>query len=1183
MYSHDYNGDGLITVDNANIRYTVNVVFEWDSDQCINVVKSISHGTGNSTPSIQLEEGQFLLAAHDWEAGVSSSDNPVKYSGTNYRILSELDIGSGIKLSGASLYPLNYTIASTGVEPCAYAKFINPEAVEMNSRNAIVEQGDFTLFTPEYYGGTLTADNANIDDTLNIIGEWDDANQAWVVANKYVGLPNGSSSIVITDGQIVISGLAVAGANDIGDGTQDNYDKLNTAQVGDKIVFSGISPTSGSTVSIAANVDFVNLSVDEGEEGGEVTGPVNLALNKTYQATATSSAHVANLTDGLNATDLSDGSWFGFKNATNGNTDSNGMGTVVVDLETKSNIDGIKMHIYAGENLASIAQPSYVNVYVSSNGTDYDQVGTLGLDSSATAAYWAELNDVAMTGRYVKFEVGPSGVSTWVFVNEIEIYGEEVTEKDKIDVETEYETTTESNVGNAVIDLGVRYNINKVEAVVEANDAEEAKLYVSLDGTNYVEACNVNLNEISTGKYQIELTDINAVGRYLKLEMKSTSSTIKFSNVNVCGTEYVQSESDNIALGTDYIATMAPGENFVASLTDGVASQVFQYGLNDSSWYGFIDSGDTATSNTTEDGKGIIILDLGGQAEVTGAAAHIFAGENDLGAVQPYAINVYVSEDGSFYDYIGTTTKSHGATAPYWSSVTADKPKYGRYVKLAVFLNAENEWAMLNEIQVYGTRLTSDEESEPDATSLITVTGTFNNWNATPNMKTTTDETVVRAELELEAGIHEFKILYGNTWYGNQVTITDSTSEEGLLLGTEGYNCTLDATKSGKYIFKFNKSTHTLNIYYGTDEKIDAAKPVIKTNPKSATYTYNARTTAMTVDASVTDGGTLTYQWYKNRNNSTTGATLIKNATEKTLRPATSSVGTYYYYCVVTNTNKNATGATVSTSTTGFAKIVTTKAANQITDVKATYNKTLATKSFRIVPVAKGTITYKTSNPKVVTVNAKGIITIKGTGTAYITITAGNDNYETVNKKAKVVVTKRANSITGVKAEYVKDISTKTFKLAPKANGTIKYKTSNSKTATVNAKGVVTIKGVGSAYITITAGNASYKTVTKIIKLTVVPKKTTLSSVKSNSKATLTVKWKKNSEATGYNIQYSTSSSFASKYTTTKTVNKSTLSTTIKNLKAGKKYYIRVRAYKKVGNYNYMGVWSSVKTCTTKK
>lgn len=60
-----------------------------------------------------------------------------------------------------------------------------------------------------------------------------------------------------------------------------------------------------------------------------------------------------------------------------------------------------------------------------------------------------------------------------------------------------------------------------------------------------------------------------------------------------------------------------------------------------------------------------------------------------------------------------------------------------------------------------------------------------------------------------------------------------------------------------------------------------------------------------------------------------------------------------------------------------------------------------------------------------------------------------------------------------------------------------------------------------------------------------------------------TVKWKKKTKITGYQIQYSTSSKFSMKNTKTVKIKKAkTASKKITDLKSSKKYYIRIRTYK---------------------
>ena len=80
-----------------------------------------------------------------------------------------------------------------------------------------------------------------------------------------------------------------------------------------------------------------------------------------------------------------------------------------------------------------------------------------------------------------------------------------------------------------------------------------------------------------------------------------------------------------------------------------------------------------------------------------------------------------------------------------------------------------------------------------------------------------------------------------------------------------------------------------------------------------------------------------------------------------------------------------------------------------------------------------------------------------------------------------------------------------------------------------------------------------------------------------------TVKWKKKTKITGYQIQYSTSSKFSMKNTKTVKIKKAkTTSNKITDLKSSKKYYVRIRTYKIVKKKKSYSSWSKKKNVTTK-
>ncbi len=92
---------------------------------------------------------------------------------------------------------------------------------------------------------------------------------------------------------------------------------------------------------------------------------------------------------------------------------------------------------------------------------------------------------------------------------------------------------------------------------------------------------------------------------------------------------------------------------------------------------------------------------------------------------------------------------------------------------------------------------------------------------------------------------------------------------------------------------------------------------------------------------------------------------------------------------------------------------------------------------------------------------------------------------------------------------------------------------------------------------------------------------TTITSVKAQSKA-FTVKWKKKSGITGYQIQYSTNSKFKKGNKSIKIKNAKTVSKKITKLKVAKKYYVRIRTYKIVKKKKSYSSWSKKKNVTTK-
>ena len=95
------------------------------------------------------------------------------------------------------------------------------------------------------------------------------------------------------------------------------------------------------------------------------------------------------------------------------------------------------------------------------------------------------------------------------------------------------------------------------------------------------------------------------------------------------------------------------------------------------------------------------------------------------------------------------------------------------------------------------------------------------------------------------------------------------------------------------------------------------------------------------------------------------------------------------------------------------------------------------------------------------------------------------------------------------------------------------------------------------------------------------PKSASIKKVKGAKKAIL-VTWKKVSGVNGYEIQVATDKKFKKNKKTVTIKKQKTTKTTVKKLKAKKKYYVRVRTYKMVNGKKVYSSWSKAKSVKTK-
>lgn len=175
-------------------------------------------------------------------------------------------------------------------------------------------------------------------------------------------------------------------------------------------------------------------------------------------------------------------------------------------------------------------------------------------------------------------------------------------------------------------------------------------------------------------------------------------------------------------------------------------------------------------------------------------------------------------------------------------------------------------------------------------------------------------------------------------------------------------------------------------------------------------------------------------------------------------------------------------------------------------------------------------------------------------------------------KGAKVVLSKTKYTYNGkVQKPAIKTIGGKTLKAG--TDYTVKW--SNSKP-----------KSVGPYTVTITGKGLFVGTTKATFKIN--PKGTKIKKLTAGKKS-IKVKWMKckkkmsSSRITGYQVQVATNKKFTKNKKTKKVKGYKKTTKTFKNLKGGKKYYVRVRTYKTIKGVKYYSPWSKVKKITTKR
>ena len=318
------------------------------------------------------------------------------------------------------------------------------------------------------------------------------------------------------------------------------------------------------------------------------------------------------------------------------------------------------------------------------------------------------------------------------------------------------------------------------------------------------------------------------------------------------------------------------------------------------------------------------------------------------------------------------------------------------------------------------------------------------------------------------------------------------------------------------------------------------------------------------------------YYWVQLFSTSETTFELIKTGSQTTTRSIS-----------VLNENLNLYGRKATNSTSSSYMNI----GNKGSYLYGIYNK----KSSYVYSVGVASdYTFSSSNISVIKINSDGTFNAVGEGNAIITIALKSnpavkftDNITVKllkptkvtgliaknQKTTKFDITWNLQSETADKYEvYMYNSKTKKYEKLGESSGNAGevYGLISGTTYKLKVRAVRTVNG-----------KTYYGPYSDVLKTTTATDKTKITKTKG-AKKKLTVNWKKISKATGYQVQVATDKKFTkNKKSVTISKNK-TISTTIKKLKGKKKYYIRVRTYRKVAGKKVYSSWSSVKNVKTK-
>ncbi|WP_337104181.1 S-layer homology domain-containing protein [Paenibacillus sp. YIM B09110] len=314
----------------------------------------------------------------------------------------------------------------------------------------------------------------------------------------------------------------------------------------------------------------------------------------------------------------------------------------------------------------------------------------------------------------------------------------------------------------------------------------------------------------------------------------------------------------------------------------------------------------------------------------------------DFPTISTQPANLAVNVGGTATLRVTAYTIDGGTLSYQWYSNTSNSTSGGTPVTGAIGASynapTATEGTLYYYVEVTNTNSRAVGTKSASVTSnIVSVTANALVNAVTPSIETqpadATAEVGGTATLSVSASVSDGGVL-SYQWYSNG---SNSTSGGTFVNGARSASYNVPTATAGtRYYFVVVTNTNasasgtkTASVISGVAQVtlntlVNAEAPSIGTQPTDATVNVGG-TATLSVAASVSDGGVLSYQWYSNDSNSTSGGTLVNGATSASYNAPTATAGTRYYYVEVTNTNASVNGTKTASVTSNVVSVTATE------------------------------------------------------------------------------------------------------------------------------------------------------------------------------------------------------------------------------------------------------------------